>query len=173
MCGNDALRRALDDASKLTSTSLYEGRLSELRSQYGHTIRIEPTPMSIFRFNCFGHAFGLTDHPRYDALVDLSQTSAALNSSEVKHMLDGGQLTILDGRQAKTGDVVLYFDGNQLTHAGRVSADQRVVSKWGGNELHSHELWEVPFGYGNIVKYISVPDVDTILSKLESRYKSK
>jgi hypothetical protein len=43
--------------------------------------------------------------------------------------------------------VVLYFADGVLRHAGIVedaSTLQTIRSKWGGNEVHRHKLWEDP-----------------------------
>lgn len=166
MSGNEDLRRALNAASTLTSTSSYARRLAELLVQYNHTITTEPAPMPMNRFNCFAFAFGLTEHVDYGTLVDLAQTSAALDSAKVKAMLDAGDLAAVEPHLAKQGDIALYIDGDTITHAGRVTAPGRIQSKWGGNEIHAHGLWEVPLGYGHTVTYIATPDTDSIIQRL-------
>ncbi len=46
-----------------------------------------------------------------------------------------------------TGDLVLYRNDRQITHAGLVAAD-RIISKWGKGHLWIHGLLEVPAQYG-------------------------
>lgn len=166
MSGNEDLRRELDAASKLIFPASYDRRLADLRSRYDHTISTEPSLLPINQFNCFAFAFGLTDHSEYSALLDLAGTSAALNSKIVKAMFDAGDVTLVEATVAKEGDIALYFDGEHLAHAGRLTAPNRILSKWGGNEIHAHGLWEVPLGYGHSVKFIMRPDVDSLIQRL-------
>jgi hypothetical protein len=64
------------------------------------------------------------------------------------------------------GDVVLYFEKKAITHAAAISEQQTYCSKWGGDDVHQHGLWEVPSQYGNRVRYYRVPDASSILACL-------
>ena len=63
-------------------------------------------------------------------------------------------------------DVVLYFLKEAVTHAAVVGSKQIYRSKWGGNEVHQHGLWEVPAQYGDRIRFYRAPDAPTILAHL-------
>lgn len=169
--GNTALRRALDDASTERDVRVYLETLTKLGPRHGHSITTEPSVLRFSRFNCFAFAFRLTEHERYDRLVDAKQSSALLNAKLVTQLLERGDLIAVDYTSAKPGDIVLYFNGRNLTHAGRVIESEprcRILSKWGGNEVHSHALWEVPLSYGATVRFVETPPPEDILQILEA-----
>ena len=64
-----------------------------------------------------------------------------------------------------------YFAGDQLRHAGIVendSAEPTIRSKWGGNEVHRHKLWEVPACHGDRVRFFRAPDPQALLGLLKA-----
>jgi len=54
--------------------------------------------------------------------------------------------------EVQSGDVVVYFEGNQVQHAGIVQNDL-IVSKWGTAHTLKHKLFEVPDTYGTTVRF--------------------
>jgi len=152
----------------------YRARLEQLRAQYSHSIRIlDDGSGQMDRFNCFAYAFGVWPSSRYDHLYVTTQASALMNSAFVSEMLSGDQLDEIHQRDVRPGDLILYFSAGALKHAGRiVSASSGLIihSKWGGNEVHEHALWEVSAEYGDIVRFCRRPDPGTILARLEILY---
>jgi hypothetical protein len=53
-------------------------------------------------------------------------------------------LVEIDLHEAKANDMVVYFDNGKVTHAATLGDKGMFRSKWGGNEVHEHRLWEVP-----------------------------
>jgi len=172
MPGNEGLRRELDTASALRVMADYRARLQLLEAQYGHTIAIlQEGNSEIARFNCFAFAFGVWSEPIYRQLVDERQSSSLINSDFVSEMIRHGDLAELSGEQARPGSVILYFADDVLRHAGVVedaSTLQTIRSKWGGNEVHRHKLWEVPACHGNRVRYFSPPTPNAVLALLKA-----
>ncbi len=41
-----------------------------------------------------------------------------------------------------------------------------IYSKWGPNELYAHQLWEVPWSYGQTVRYFKRGDPEELLDRL-------
>jgi hypothetical protein len=77
--------------------------------------------------------------------VDEADTSAIVNSVYVRELLDKRDLLEVDPDAVQPNDVVLYFSEGELKHAGRVTsvASEFIIrSKWGGNEVHDHGIWE-------------------------------
>jgi hypothetical protein len=71
------------------------------------------------------------------------------------------------------GDAVLYFSLEWVRHAGTVemvSPALIVRSKWGGNEVHRHKLWQLPAMHGDRVKFFRSPDRELIFARLEDQY---
>ena len=167
MSGNAALRLALDEASKLRFRHEYTETLERLRREFGHSISMLPDGCNrIARFNCFAYGLGLWENVDYIRRVDAAENSAILNSQLVRVMLDDGTLEGIDAAKAASGDVLLYFNKEVVTHAAVVGAGQTYRSKWGGNEVHQHRLWEVPAQYGDRVRYYRAPDASAVLVNL-------
>jgi hypothetical protein len=41
--------------------------------------------------------------------------------------------------------MVVYFDNGKVTHAAALGDKGALRSKWGGNEVHAHGLWDARF----------------------------
>jgi hypothetical protein len=172
MSGNPALRRELDAASKLPVRSEYRERLHTLQSKFGHVISILPDGSErICRFNCFAYALGLWDHDNYIMHVDREGNSAIVSSDFMHRMMKDGALVEIEASMAQAGDVIVYFHKDQATHAGVVAGTGDAMSlhsKWGGNEVHQHGVWEVPAAYGDCVRFFRRPDIEVSLSRLRA-----
>jgi len=81
-------------------------------------------------------------------------------------MLDDDTIREIDPAEAAPGDVVVYFHKEAVTHAAVVVEEQTYRSKWGGNEVHQHGLWEVPAQYGDRVRYYRAPEPSIVLTRL-------
>ena len=172
MPGTQELREALEAATKLRVPHEYRARLHELKNQFNHSIEILPGVYTELQwFNCFAHALGVSGAPRYLELAKERQSSVLVNSDLVSDRLAGGELIEVAADHAQTGDIVLYFAGDELSHAGVVITAgpvPRRESKWGGAELHIHPLWEVPVGYGDHVRFFKRPDAAVTLAHLDA-----
>jgi hypothetical protein len=116
------------------------------------------------------------DKPRYERLVDQTNNSVLMNSGFIMERLDRGESIEIDAAEAQPNDIVVYFAGDQLKHAGRiiaVSGKLTIRSKWGGNEVHEHELWEVPLEHGDEVRFFRPPDPKALLDRLEAAQKPR
>jgi hypothetical protein len=176
MSGNDELRRELEDASGLLVVPEYRLRLETLRERYGHTITIlDDGAPEIARFNCFAYALRVWNDPIYRELVDERQSSSLINSDLVSEMLRGGDFAEVPEAIVQPDNIVLYFAGDQLCHAGLVeeaSSPLIIRSKWGGNEVHRHRLWEVPAYHGDLLRFYRRPDREIVLARLKARCES-
>jgi hypothetical protein len=165
MAGNRGLRSGLDEASAIIVPTEYCARLDYLKERYRHSIRILPDGAGqIRRFNCFAYALGIWCCPRYERLVDTTQSSVLVNSAFVQSLLANGELSEVRSSEVSRDDVVLYFADNELKHAGRVtstSSDLVIQSKWGANEVHEHPVWEIPLEHGDQVRFFKCPPQPT------------
>jgi hypothetical protein len=167
MSGNATLRDKLDEASSIRLPQVYIETLERLRREFSHSILILPDGSDrITRFNCFAYGLGLWQHDDYIRRVNAANNSAIVNSLFVRAILDDGTLREIDAAEATSGDVLLYFHEEAVTHAAVVGENQTCRSKWGGNEVHQHGLWEVPAQYGDQVRCYRAPDPSTILMRL-------
>jgi hypothetical protein len=173
MRGDAALRRELDAASGLRVAEDYRANLAALKTKPGHAISVLPDGRDrMARFNCFAYALGIWDHAEFVRMVDDSNNSAIADSRFVLAMLDEGALTEVISHQPEIGDIAIYFRDGSVTHAGAVSGNRDGLvlrSKWGGNEVHEHVLWEVPASYGDHARFFRAPGADMILCRLRAR----
>ncbi len=167
MSGNSVLRSALDEAVTTKYPELYRETIERLRREFGHSITILPVGKGrTTRFNCFAFGLGVWEHPDFIRLVDAAGNSAILNSTIVQAMIDDETLRPVEASEARPGDVVAYFRAGKLAHAAILAGDDLLCSKWGGDEVHSHRLWEVPAEYGNRVRYFHAPVAETVLARI-------
>jgi hypothetical protein len=170
MPGNHGLGTALDAACGIKIVSEYRNTQEALRAQHRHAIAIMPEGGErLARFNCFAYALGIWDRNEYVSLVDDAQDSTVLNSAIVRQMFNEDLLTARDPLAVQRGDVILYYHGEALVHAGRVADIEPLLtihSKWGGNEIHQHGVWEVPAMYGDRVGLFVKPDSNIIMDRL-------
>jgi hypothetical protein len=174
MSGDFELRSELDTASRLRVPSEYRDRLEALRQRFGHTVTILPDGSErVDRFNCFAFALGVWNHHAYVQRVDHDGNSAVLDSNTVQQMIEAGEPLYVAPSAAKSGDLALYFHNGRLTHAAVVTsaAGQLVLhSKWGGNEVHRHGLWEVPAMYGDCVRFTAPPALASVIERVSTSH---
>jgi hypothetical protein len=167
---NNELRQALDSLTSIAQPPLYAAALERLRAQFSHEIRIIPEDWGRLRtFNCYAFSLGVVNDARYEKLVAEYRNSALVNSEFVTGILESRELRELTAASsAQAGDVIVYFLGGRVKHAGRFFFNNRVIrSKWGPNEIHEHGLWEVPASYGDEIRAFTAPGPDRVLDLLE------
>jgi hypothetical protein len=53
----------------------------------------------------------------------------------------------------KKNDLIVYFNEfNEWTHIGKISKNQKIISKWGSGYVYEHSLWQIPTFYGTTYK---------------------
>ena len=76
----------------------------------------------------------------------------------ITELIQRGELHLVEGQSYGPDNIVIYFKDGKLTHSARVvEKDELLISKWGGNELLEHGLWEVPTHYGDEYKVFKAP----------------
>ena len=79
-------------------------------------------------------------------------SESSSNPSDIFQMLiENGFIEMHEVRKADD-KIVIYFHENSAMHFGKIEQD-KVVSKWGIGLVWEHPVFEVPFSYGNEVKY--------------------
>jgi len=85
-------------------------------------------------------------------------------SDFIKFLIHNKKNYFIEVEELKLARVVIYFDGERVTHAGKASSNEFVVSQWGARgHVWRHRLYEVPESYGNDVRFFSFgPSMDWI-----------
>ncbi len=60
----------------------------------------------------------------------------------------------------ETGALVFYFEGERWLHAGTVTSDGKILSKWGSFMYFVHPWNEVPMSYGSQMEVYKHPGKD-------------
>jgi hypothetical protein len=175
MAKRQDLRAVLDELMAIKYPLTFKAAWDRVKRDYGHSIReVESNAEHLQTFNCYAYAFGIVDHPRYQALVQEHSTrtevaGAITNSAFVSKLLSNGELREIDQTNAKTGDIVLYFSPRGVEHAAQLESGVNVIrSKWGPSELYEHGLWEVGRSFGDVVRYFAAPVPEHIIDLLEA-----
>lgn len=151
------LRQALREITELPPDVIpnHPDLVAALRKAYPHSIvnvtDLEVVHLPLQKFTCFMHAFRLVNASTATYLMDALQTQP--RSDFVAHVA-ARHLSEISPEDAADGDLILYFDNQNITHAGKVRA-ARVVSKWGIGWVWEHEVFEVPMQYGDKVRFYS------------------
>lgn len=136
--------------------------IAELAIEASHSIQLAPhSPcVPIAGYNCFEFALGLAGC-REVRLIAEYLPSTFCNGEFAEHLVNS-VLGPVDS--PSTGDLVLYRDHQQITHAGVVEAN-RVISKWGTGHLWLHGLLEVPAKYGDVTSFHEAPVRTKMIAK--------
>ena len=112
------------------------------------------------RFTCFAYALRIERLPQYNELVNRFAHGALASSRFIVGMIERGHIRAAPTTALSAGRVVIYYNGERLTHAARIVSDDVLASKWSGNEVYQHALWEVPSSYGDHYQVVEVPPPD-------------
>jgi hypothetical protein len=135
--------------------------------RHGLGIRLQELADLHVEFNCFRHALGLRDLPEWVYNACQCATPQTGVKSDFIRTLIGGVLVERRPDSICEGDLVLYFDQEEVRHAGLVHTDHQVVSKWGSGHLWLHGLFEVPSAYGSEVRFYTPLDKEDALELFE------
>ena len=108
---------------------------------------IELPPGQQFQFNCFTFALELRC-----ISAETPFTDGFIYSPFVEKLIAEKAITKLN-RPPAEGDVVFYWNGVELKHAGKISRNDMIISKWSGGPILKHPLLYVPVDYGEKNEY--------------------
>lgn len=169
MAGDSQLRAMLHDLTENSHFSTtYDMRWLAIGRYRAHGIRDLSGPGQ-WNFNCFAYALRLDGNPQFDQCVKAHGThpEPLIHSRFIEHLLRQGIVTVRRGIDYSCDDVVLYYQGQQMKHAARVvTANGKLVSKWGVGRIYEHDLFEVPSSYGDTIKIVGLPNVPVTLAEL-------
>ncbi len=152
----ERLRQRLDQitAGSQDRVTQHPDLVVELRSAHAHTIDVAQddavAELHLDRYNCFEYAFGLAGS---QTVIRIASALASVYAcGDFVSFLIGNHLSEIPAADALHGDVVVYFAGPIVSHAGKAVSGQ-VVSKWGTGHLWKHRVFEVPARYGDCVRF--------------------
>lgn len=143
------LRHKLD---KLTQCHDLEKQLilmHDLQKKFNHHIKlqIKVDGNDAIKYNCFMYALNVSQSEEVKNALQLNEDSSF--GTKFIHGLINNRILLPN----KSGTVVIYFKHNKPVHAGKFShIYKRVISKWGKGHLWEHDIFEVPYLYGNLLK---------------------
>ncbi len=149
------LRRRLRDMIAVSDAYRHPSLLRRLSRIHRNSIRPLPSSHPIYRYTCLMHVFSFAEHPDYIAIAQHGQGRVYAGADFAHWLIARGLLMPLRSDDAQAGDLVFYFEDGQFKHAGMITGDGRVVSKWGSGQLYEHDLYEVPDSYGDDVRYFA------------------
>jgi hypothetical protein len=106
------------------------------------------------------HVFDFMEDKTYARIANWGLRRIFAGKDFATWLMSRQLLTHTSELEAKSGDVIFYFRDSSFTHAGLVSLQGRVTSKWGTGQLYDHDLFEIPESYGLEVRYFKRLDHD-------------
>lgn len=150
------IRQRLSQIAHIDNSLEQIKQMNELKRDYNLSIELIEQFDSDHKYNCFMHAFDLTDsdlvyqtaqetmHHRNDSSIVFPDSSFS------RYLIDNNLLE--ETQEPRDGDICIYFSDINPVHAGKTQNDF-VISKWGGKgNLWKHALFEIPQEYGGTCK---------------------
>lgn len=143
------LREELTKISKIADENECANSLENLKERYDHTVSIIPSHIPLFEFNCFEYALGLSNVEAYrdmkKKLTHAGFGSVFCNSYFISWLIKHKFI------ERGSGDLLLYESiYGDIYHAGTITADKKISSKWGTGCIYNHKQLEVPLDYGSM-----------------------
>ena len=127
-----------------------------LKDSFNHTIvLIEESDLSqnyYPNYNCYMHAFNLAGESKVDEVAKCFNGKIRPGNEFVKYLIKENILMELPPDKVRAEDIIIYFDGKEPRHAGKINLN-RVTSKWNFGHLWEHAIYEVPLKFGSELKY--------------------
>jgi hypothetical protein len=126
--------------------------IEKLRADFPHTIQLFERNNPTFPRNCFEWALNL-DQEVTRWICDFGLPELFAGSRFALELIL--HMTEISEGDTTDGDLVLYFDKQIPTHAGRLKESQ-VVSKWGTGHIYKHGFLEAPESYGSKIRFYRI-----------------
>lgn len=126
-----------------------------LKQTFSHSIRliqeVIPEERKTWAFNCYEFALGLRDRPEIKRIA--SGPSGIFPGDDFAQWFLTEKITLeITWDQREDNDLVVYLDKGQVRHFGLIH-EEKIISKWGGNHIWEHGLFEVPINYGDEARF--------------------
>lgn len=158
------LRERLKQITETEDISTHSILLEELSSEIHNTIQILESEYPIDRYTCFIYVLNFTEDPEYINIASFGIGRVFAGTAFMNYLVDKNYLKEVTEGDAKEGDIVVYYNDNEIKHAGIFKSKNRVISKWGIGNLYEHSNYEVPSQYGDTIRYYKKLDKETALN---------
>ena len=112
---------------------------------------------------CFEYALRLVFSAEYLSIKEFELRTRihpiGASAEFMVFLLEKQYLAEINEKNAKCGDLIVYYEAGKPTHAGVLKESRRVISKWGKGLLLEHQLFEVPAIYGNACRIFERPEL--------------
>jgi hypothetical protein len=150
------LRQQLNRMTEDADVEDHPRILAEVSRQFGNAIVIQQSAVPLNRYTCLVHVLNFAECAEYVAIASRGIPDGFAGARFGDWLLAHDCLDTADGAGA-VGQLVFYLRDSNFAHAGLVTAEGRITSKWGVGQLVEHALWEVPECYGENVLYFHRP----------------
>jgi hypothetical protein len=147
------LREELQRLTEEQDVHNHGSLLQRLSEKFPNSIRIETSHSPIKRYTCLMHVLEFTEDTSYIAIAEFGLRQTYAGRDFAHWMFDQGHLEVVHSFGKRPNDFVFYFTDDVFRHVGILTANDRVLSKWGLGQLYNHGLWDVPASYGNEVRF--------------------
>jgi len=141
---SDGLRELLQEMVLQPDTENHVARIESLRHQFRHTIDPMESGYPIGKYNCVLYALGLVGRIDHDLPLLWAKTEI------VQGLITEG---IFAKSEPRPGAFVVWSSQLGVQHIGKLTAPDRVESKWGTGRLWAHGLTEIPIRYGDVLGF--------------------
>ncbi|MEO6015539.1 MAG: hypothetical protein ABIQ30_18375 [Devosia sp.] len=140
----------------------FEAAFSELSSVHQHSLVLRSVE-GRWNYNCLAYALNVHLTEDFYAVSMRSPRSYSPTGADLVSALLLARMEEKQSSEAKEGDLLLYYDGDDWRHAGKIVSAKRAISKWGTGPQMEHELLQVPSSYGSDLRFFVQPDRELVL----------
>lgn len=158
------LRQKLDELTQCHNLERQLIVMDDLRKEFNHHIKLlkRINGDSETKYNCFMYALNVSQARKIRNALQLNE-DASFGTKFIHGLINNRILS-----PNKSGTVIIYFKHNKPIHAGKFShTTKRVKSKWGIGHLWKHDIFEVPYLYGNLFKFYDPVDPQIIIKEFQ------
>ncbi len=122
-------------------------------------------------YDCFMYILNLHKDPSRKKIDEIrikineryNRQDGLVDGKCMEFLISKGYLIEVPLEKIQDDDIILYFDGSEPKHAGKIK-NGKIISKWGPQHLWEHDIWDVPIHYGKQIKfYKNIPEEKTII----------
>lgn len=169
---NEAVRSLRDDLEFTTERlppDQHFAAFEKLRNRHPHSIEFFTDGTNgPHGYNCFMYALSVREFPA--SLVDVCRRvdAAYMGAAFVTELLDARLLKAINDGEAPVGSIAIWFNDLEMPqHAGILSEEQLLTSKWGTGHVWRHPPFETPTRYGEEVRFYEAPMPSEVLRRFK------
>lgn len=160
-----ALRKALERIITTEAVRFHVAQIEQLAAKHpGAELKPQPpAPGTAHAYNCFMHVLSLVGRLEPNVVQSsLNEIRFLVDSVFFRKLYEAGILTETSESDLQPQDLVVYYQGRHKRHVGRYLGPNRIESKWGIGPLMHHGLWDLPWCYGQTLRFFKPPSQDRV-----------